>query len=193
MPLLPLLSALVAITAPALAQPLKPGSVVLRVETEQIVRRETQWSTSWGSFSRDLINARVLVIALRQLGPGQGPVTVRWWFVGRDYDLDVLFIYDSGETTGKIAAGGVKLAPSSRELVLNREQTLLLGRQTSGQHPWGWCVAVSQDGRLLAETASLPELVEWTKKTLQSGQKPPQRSKRKVEFVAPMSAYSLGK
>ncbi len=147
------------------------------------MRSETQWQTAWGSFSRDLLNSRVLIISLRQLGAGYSNVKVKWYFIGRDYDKELLFIYDSGETDGMIARGGVRLAPASKELVLNREQTTLLGRRTTGQHPWGWAVFITQGETQLAERASVPELVQWTRDALRKEPAPRKVSKRPVAFV----------
>lgn len=157
--------------------------MVLRVEAEQIVRTETDWRTSWGSFSKDLINSRVLVISMRKLGDGTGPVNVRWYFIGRDFDKDRLMIYDSGESNGEIALGGIVLAPTSKELVKNTTQRFLHGRRVSGQIPWGWAVFVSQNGNPLAEVASVPELVQWTENELKDAPKPARKSTREVKFV----------
>lgn len=178
----------IALLAPAAyAQPLKKGSIVLDVRNEQIVRNETAWRTAWGSFSRDCINSRVLEIKLRQLGPGTPSVHVRWYFIGRDYDAERLYIYDSGETSGRIAPGGSTIAPISKELILNRSQTRLRGRRTTGKHPWGWAVFVYQSDRLLAATASVPELVNWTTEEIRENAPPRKSPNRPVQFVSDFS------
>ncbi len=174
---------LFALLSPALAQPLQRNSVVLNVAAQQIVRSESQWQTSWGSFSRDLLNSRLLIISLYQLGGGDSLVQVKWYFIGRDYDKQQLFIYDSGETEGNIARGGIKLTPSSKQLILNREQTTTFGRRTTGQHPWGWAVFVTQKGNPIAETASVPELVKWTQNVLLNEPPPAPKTKRPVKFI----------
>lgn len=168
-------------TPASVGHPLQRGAIVLNVAAEQVVRSESQWQTAWGDFSKDYINARVLVIDLRQLGPGNPQVKVEWFFIGRDHDKKHLFIYDSGETTGSIARGGIKLTPSSRELVSNRS-SYRNGRLT-GQRPWGWSVFVTQNGRALGETASLPELVKWTQEHRGAARKPSPTSRKPVRFV----------
>lgn len=156
------------------AQPLQRGAVVLDVASEQVIRSETSWRTSWGSFSRDYLNKRLLVIRLRQLGPGNPMVTVRWYFIGRHVKSG-MYIYDSGESTGSIAQGGIILKPYSAELVHTRERTILRGNQQDGAQPWGWSVFVTQGNVALWESASVPELVDWTRKRLQAGDKKPAR------------------
>lgn len=143
------------------AQPLQRGNVDLRVRHEAKIETETQWDSSWGTFSKDYLNSRVLDIALRQIGGGDSTVLVQWYFVGRDYDAKKLFIYDSGEFTGDIAQGGVKLLPYSKKLISTRDK-MRRSNQLTGAHPWGWCVVISQKGRLLEEKASVPEMVQWT-------------------------------
>ena len=179
-------------SASAHAQPLERNALVLNVGQEQVVHNSTQWQTAWGDFSKECINARVLVIELRRLGEGNALATVKWYFVGRDYDAGKLFIYDSGESTGNIAKGGVKLAATSRDLVQTREQVtqvttdlvLRTTRTHTGQQPLGWAVFVEQDGRAIGEKASVPELVAWTQKELGGEEKPaPVKSKRKAPFV----------
>jgi hypothetical protein len=171
------------------AQPLKRGAVVLNVLAEQVVRSETQWQTSWGDFSKDYINARILVVDLRQLGPGTSGVKVEWFFIGRDYDKDRLFIYDSGDSEGNIARGGIKLVPRSKELVSNRN-SYSNGRLT-GKRPWGWAVFVTQNGLALAETASVPELVKWARENRSAEVKSRPSSRSPVPFVP--QARGLGR
>ena len=144
-----------------IAQPLQRGNVDLRVGYETLIKTESQWATGWGEFSRDYLNTRVLDINLRQIGGGDSTVRVQWYFIGRDYDAKSLYIYDSGEFTGDIARGGVKLLPYSKELIGTREKLLGTNRLT-GSHPWGWCVIISQGNRLIEEKASVPELTKWT-------------------------------
>lgn len=174
------------------AQQLERNALVLKVAQEQVVHNSTQWQSAWGDFSKDCINARVLVIDLRRLGDGNSIVTVKWYFIGKDFDQGKLFIYDSGESTGNIAKGGVKLAATSRDLVETREQSTELStdlvlrttRTHTGQQPYGWALFVEQDGRAVGETASLPELVAWTQKKLEAEEAPPPvKSKRKAKFV----------
>lgn len=158
------------------AQPLQRGNVDLRVSYSLQIKSETQWLTSWGDFSKDYINTRLLDITLRQIGGGDPTVRVQWYFIGRDYDAKKLFIYDEGEFTGDIARGGVKLLPYSKELIGTRER-LLGSNRLSGSHPWGWCVVISQNTKLLEEKASVPELIKWT---LENRDKtPPPSSPRK--------------
>lgn len=167
------------------AQPLQKHSLTVRVDSEQVVANATQWKTEWGAFSKDLINARVLIIDIKQIGTGNGRVRVRWFFVGKDYDRGRLFIYDSGSSIGDVSAAGVKLAPSSRELVQNREKAPRIGASLTGQHPWGWVVVVDQEGRILNEIGSVPEMISWVKDEIAADPaKVRAVSTRKVHFIS---------
>jgi hypothetical protein len=137
--------------------------------------------TTWGAFSKDYINTRILEITLNQIGPGDSTVTINWYFIGRDYDAKRLFVYDQGEFTGKINRGGVKLLPYTKELIATREK-LFGGNRLTGSHPWGWCVIVSQNGRPLEEKASIPELIKWTREHL-SDSPPVKREPRNLQFI----------
>jgi hypothetical protein len=176
------------------AQPLQRNSIVLDVKAEQIVRSETQWSTSWGSFSRDYLNARILVISLKQIGAGDSGVTVRWYYIGRDYTAKKLFIYDAGQAVGEVVPGGVLVVPKSKSLVATREQTIASGRRLTGQHPWGWAVTVHQNGTLLAETASTPEMIDWARAHATEAPEPPKKQKPvPVPFIPQGAGMGRGK
>jgi hypothetical protein len=173
----------VIVSTPCFAQPLARGAVVLNVYSEQVIRSETEWKTSWGTFSKNYLNKRLLVINLRKLGPGDSSVTVKWYFIGRTAGPQgKMFIYDFGERTGSIAEGGVLIKPYSKELVFNREQTSSRGSQSSGAKPWGWAVFVEQNGNQLWETASIPELVPWTTENREKIKRSPSESIPEIAF-----------
>lgn len=148
-------------TAPELrAQPLRRGSIVLNVSSEQVIRSETQWQTSWGSFSRDFLNSRILIVDIKKIGAGDATVRLEYYFIGKDHDSRSLFVYSSGAVAGYVKAGGVKVIPRSTVLLSNRTNVSGSNR-LSGRVPWGWGVFVTQNGRLLAEQANLPEVLDW--------------------------------
>lgn len=164
------------------AQTLHRGQVDLRVVYESQITSEDQWRTDWGAFSKDYLNTGILDITLRQIGGPSAPITVTWYFIGHNLTKKKLFIYDSGDFTGNIVRGGVKLLPYSRELIANREYWRGRNR-LSGAEPWGWAVFITQGGRALEEKGSTPEMIKWVREH-RAGEDAPNPSKREnLRFI----------
>lgn len=160
------------------AQQLRREALVINVGYETLIKSEKQWQTGWGEFSKDYVNARVLDVVLKVLGPFDPRVKIEWFFIGQDYDAKKLFIYDRGETEGTVRPGGIHVLPYSRDLIANREKSAFAknGNQLSGRWPWGWALFVSQNGKRVGDAASLHELVDWTDKHREEA--PPADKKR---------------
>jgi hypothetical protein len=169
--------------------PLPRGALNLQVRQEQIAANGSNWRTSWGSFSKELGNKRVLVVNMKVQGQFNPRVLMHWYFVGRDLSTKKLTIYSSGERSAVVSAGGAELVIASSEIRLKserenvppREGSISLGNygsvavqydgktmptKKSGAVPYGWTLIVTQDGRIVGEAASLPDLIKWTKDCL---------------------------
>lgn len=184
-------SAVVVLACAGMAQPapLKKEAIVLRVTQENITESGTNWRKSWGGFSRDFGNQRILIVGARILGPFDPRVTLHWCFVGRDATTKNLVTFGDGEKAVVIRNGGSEFVLMSQSVRSNiaRENTPRrsgTGTTWTGQtfdveihtpsapikrtgiKPHGWCLFIAQNGRIVAETANVPEMIEWGRKHL---------------------------
>jgi hypothetical protein len=166
--------------------PLPRGALNLQVRQEQITANGSNWRTSWGSFSKDLGNKRVLVVNMKVHGQFDPRILVHWYFVGRDLSTNKLTVYSSGERPAVVGTGGAELLIASSEIRMKSERENIPPREgsisygnygsvavqyggktmptkKSGVSPYGWTLIVSQNGRIVGETASMPDLVKWTR------------------------------
>lgn len=193
--MLPFLALATTMASAAELPPLQKAAINLKVRPEQISNTGSNWKTSWGSFSADYVNKRVLVVNLAKLGDFDPNVVVKWYFIGRN-ESGQRVIYDKGERSVLIAPGGSEIAIVSKTITQtrSRENTPSQTRSATavdpygniaavdvtipgktgplvvkGLRPDGWCIYIVQGKRDLYQHASTPELIAWTDKELLRG------------------------
>lgn len=171
---------------------LSSPAIILNIAQEQISSNGSNWRTQWGSFSKDFANQRALVVDTRHtLGNASAGVSLYWYFIGKNAPSGGFLIYDFGSKDTTLSSTWSQHVLVSKPISVNtrrdntpdRQATAMLsngvilnltiaGRSgptvKTGITPNGWCLFVVQDGVLVAETSSTPEIGVWTKNALRA-------------------------
>lgn len=185
-----LVCVLPSLSTVAAPPPIPRGALSLNVRQEQISSSGTNWRTAWGSFDTDYANKRVLVATIKRFGNFQPSITIYYYFIGRSHSTKKLLIYDSGQRDAVTTTAASEILVASQTVRSNRSrentpsrsapvmssngnyigQATIAGKTgptvSSGITPYGWCLIVKQGDREVAEAASVPELITWTKQKI---------------------------
>ena len=185
-----------AVALSATLPPMPRNALLVNVTQKQILANGSNWRTSWGSYSKEYANQRILIVNLKQLGRFDPSVSVAHYFIGRDLSTRKFVVYSQGEQKANVDADGDEFVIVPKEIQAKSEREKLpphsgtvtsgSGRTTetpidgktmpakkSGVTPHGWCILVTQGGKTVGETASTPELVKWTKDYLATSKPAP--------------------
>jgi hypothetical protein len=131
-----------------------------------------------------------LVVNIKRFGNFQPNITISYYFIGRNLSTKKLHIYHSGQREASATTSGTEILIVSPTIQSNRSrentpsrsapvissngryigEASIAGKngptKASGIVPHGWCLIIRQGDREIAEAASTPELVAWTKNTI---------------------------
>lgn len=176
--------------------PLTKAALSIRAGMQQITTSGSNWRDEWGSFSTSYSNMRALIVNMRMSGEFDPRVKLVWYFVGSEPTSGMFNIYDSGERDLEIGNTGTEVALISKSITLKRSRENTAPRagsgilvdnsnrylgpidvtvagtvgpiKSSGIVPAGWCVRVTQNGRVVVEIGSTPEMAAWTRRHIEN-------------------------
>lgn len=152
-----LLAAEPAATPPA-NPPMAPNQLVMTVLQSGVPQVATKGETS-------VSKVRAISVNLRRLGQCDGNVTLKIGFVGEDVVTKKKILVSQTEKKAEATPGkGNDYSETSAPFVYNPPSIDPKTKKpipASGSKPLGWVVRVFQGDKLLAATASNPDLVDW--------------------------------
>jgi hypothetical protein len=115
--------------------------------------------------SQGVTKIRSLNITLRQLGAGDGHVTLKTYFISIDVQTKQKAITSENTQQAEATAGaGNTYTETSKPTVAYPSSVDPKTKKVipaHGSKPVGWVVRVYQDNTLLTATASTPDMIDW--------------------------------
>lgn len=143
------------------AQPkaIQERAVSFATSVTQYDARITPWATYYGSYQKNFEHQRVLNIKIRVVGEVYTDFAVVWCFIAQSRDGSGLKVFGSGDAVGKLDRGNSAQFLIDSPLIsgTDAKYVALQIRSQSGLKPFGWGLAMVQEGRIVAATGSTPE------------------------------------